>query len=98
VYRTRFPVSPLNQQFRYGSDVENYLDVYLRTPGLSKENVARALLARGNARKTASEKLSLLAQQGAGCLLSFVICGSKYEKHAHSYGFRFPSRPKVRPL
>ena len=48
---------------RYGDEVENYLDVYLRTPGLEKKDVARALLARGNARKTAGEKLLARAQQ-----------------------------------
>ncbi|CDO77493.1 hypothetical protein BN946_scf184902.g27 [Trametes cinnabarina] len=48
---------------RYGDEVENYLDVYLRTPGLDKRDVARALLARGNARKTAGEKLLARAQQ-----------------------------------
>ena len=48
---------------RYGDEVENYLDVYLRTPGLERKDVARALLARGNARKMAGEKLLARAQQ-----------------------------------
>ncbi|RPD77281.1 hypothetical protein L226DRAFT_533277 [Lentinus tigrinus ALCF2SS1-7] len=48
---------------RYGEEVENYLDVYLRTPGLEKKDIARALLARGNARKTAGERLLAKAQQ-----------------------------------
>ncbi|KAI0354203.1 hypothetical protein OH77DRAFT_517571 [Trametes cingulata] len=48
---------------RYGEEVENYLDVYLRTPGLEKQDIARALLARGNARKTAGDKLLARAQQ-----------------------------------
>ncbi len=48
---------------RYGDEVENYLDVYLRTPGLENKDLARALLARGNARKTASERLLAKAQQ-----------------------------------
>ena len=48
---------------RYGDDVENYLEVYLRTPGLEKKDVARALLARGNARKMAGERLLARAQQ-----------------------------------
>lgn len=48
---------------RYGDEVENYLDVYLRTPGLEKKDVARALLARGNARKMAGDKLLARAQQ-----------------------------------
>ena len=43
--------------------MENYLEVYLRTPGLEKKDVARALLARGNARKMAGERLLARAQQ-----------------------------------
>lgn len=49
--------------YSYGDEVENYLDVYLRTPGLEKQDVARALLARGNARKMAGERLLAKAQQ-----------------------------------
>ncbi|KAI0758880.1 hypothetical protein C8Q74DRAFT_1319732 [Fomes fomentarius] len=48
---------------RYGEEVENYLDVYLRTPGLEKKDVAKALLARGHARKAAGERLLARAQQ-----------------------------------
>ena len=47
----------------YGEEVENYLEVYLRTPGLEKKDIARALLARGNARKQAGERLLAKAQQ-----------------------------------
>ncbi|THH26388.1 hypothetical protein EUX98_g7801 [Antrodiella citrinella] len=47
----------------YGEQVENYLEVYLRTPGLPREDVAKALLARGNARKVAGERLLAKAQQ-----------------------------------
>ena len=39
------------------------MDVYLKTPGLEKEDVARALLARGSARRMAGEKLLAKAQQ-----------------------------------
>ena len=53
---------------RYGEQVENYLEVYLRTPGLPKEDVAKALLARGNARKLAGERLLAKAQQGELCV------------------------------
>jgi hypothetical protein len=49
---------------RYGEEVEKYLDVYLKTPGLLKEDVAKALLARGNARKLSGERLLAKAQQG----------------------------------
>ena len=48
---------------RYGDEVENYIEVYLRTPGLEKKDVARALLARGIARKMAGERLLAKAQQ-----------------------------------
>ena len=44
--------------------MENYLDVYLRTPNLVKEDVARALVARGEARRLAGEKLLLKANSG----------------------------------
>lgn len=40
------------------------MEVYLRTPGLPREDVAKALLARGNARKMAGERLLAKAQQG----------------------------------
>ncbi|KAJ3478900.1 hypothetical protein NLI96_g9437 [Meripilus lineatus] len=48
---------------RYGDQVENYIDVYLRTPGLPKQDMAKALIARGNARKLAGERLLAKAQQ-----------------------------------
>ncbi|PSR73013.1 hypothetical protein PHLCEN_2v11117 [Hermanssonia centrifuga] len=48
---------------RYNEQVENYFEVYLRTPGLPKEDVARALLARGNARRLSGERLLAKAQQ-----------------------------------
>jgi hypothetical protein len=49
---------------RYGQDVENYIEVYLRTPGLAKEDITKALLARGNARKRGGEKLLAKAREG----------------------------------
>ncbi|KAG6917132.1 hypothetical protein DXG01_003722 [Tephrocybe rancida] len=52
---------------RYGPEVENYLEVYLKTPNLPKENIARALLARGNARKAGGDSLLAKAQQGKRC-------------------------------
>ncbi|KAJ7595103.1 hypothetical protein C8J56DRAFT_928399 [Mycena floridula] len=48
---------------QYGAQVENYFDVYLRTPNLSKADMARALLARANARKAGGENLLAKAQQ-----------------------------------
>ncbi|KAF8890753.1 hypothetical protein BD779DRAFT_1622465 [Infundibulicybe gibba] len=56
---------------QYGQGVENYLEVYLKTPNLSKRDIARALLARGNARKSGGERLLLKSQQG-GC--HRIIC------------------------
>ncbi|EGN94620.1 hypothetical protein SERLA73DRAFT_114070 [Serpula lacrymans var. lacrymans S7.3] len=41
----------------YGPKVENYLDVYLRTPRLPHHDAARALIARGNARRAAGQCL-----------------------------------------
>lgn len=49
---------------RYGNAVEDYLDVYLRTPNLPKDDIARALVARGRARKGAGQKLLLMASRG----------------------------------
>ncbi|KAF7345249.1 hypothetical protein MSAN_01901500 [Mycena sanguinolenta] len=48
---------------RYGPEVENYLEVYLRAPDLPRNDVVRALLARGNARKAAGESLQAKAEQ-----------------------------------
>lgn len=53
--------------------MENYLDVYLRTPGLEKEDVSRALVARGEARRLAGEKLLLKANSGVSSDLSVYI-------------------------
>jgi hypothetical protein len=49
---------------RYGNAVEDYLNVYLRTPDLPKDDIARALVARGRARKGAGQKLLLMASRG----------------------------------
>ena len=49
---------------RYGKDVESCLDVYLKIPGLPEEDMAKALFARGNARKNSGEQLFVKAQQG----------------------------------
>jgi hypothetical protein len=48
---------------QYSAQVENYFDVYLRTPNLPKEDVVKALLARANARKAQGESLLAKAQQ-----------------------------------
>ena len=51
---------------RYGGNVEGFLEIYLQTPGLPQEDVTKALLARGAARRAAAERLMVKAQQGTG--------------------------------
>ncbi|KAF6750433.1 hypothetical protein DFP72DRAFT_911157 [Ephemerocybe angulata] len=46
---------------KYGAEVENYIEVYLKTPNLPRRDMARALLARGNARKAAGDRLLVKA-------------------------------------
>jgi len=53
---------------RYGDQVEKFLKVYLKTPGLPQEDSTKALLARGAARRAAAERLMGKAQQGTGIL------------------------------
>ncbi|KAF7311788.1 hypothetical protein MIND_00189300 [Mycena indigotica] len=53
----------LIQNGRYGPEVESYLEVYLKTPGLERRDIVRALLARGTARKREGERLDELAEQ-----------------------------------
>ena len=57
---------------RYGNVVEDYLDVYLRTPNLPKDDIARALVARGRARRGAGQRLLLMASRGQ--CLSLLHC------------------------
>jgi hypothetical protein len=59
--------------FRYGAEVENFMEVYLRTPNLPKHDLTRALLARGSARKAAGEKLLVKAQEGMS--ETSIFCG-----------------------
>ena len=49
---------------RYSEEVERYFEVYLKTPGLTSDERAKALLARGNAVRRAGERLLARAQQG----------------------------------
>ena len=57
---------------RYGAEVENFLEVYLRTPNLDKCDIARALVARGNARKAAGDILLGKARQGTASVFNSV--------------------------
>lgn len=47
---------------KYGDDVENYFDVLLRMPGLPPDQLTRALLARGAARRAQGEQLIARAE------------------------------------
>jgi len=49
---------------RYGEDVEHYLEVFLATPGISQEQISKALIARGSARRIAADRLLTRAHQG----------------------------------
>lgn len=68
---------------RYGDAVEEYLEVYLRTPDLPKDDVARALVARGRARKGAGQKLLLMASRGQSHF--FVVLGTYTADHVLSF-------------
>jgi len=59
--------------------VENYLEVYLRTPGLAKEDISKALLARGNARKEGGERLLEKAHEGISALLASPLKYRSYD-------------------
>ena len=62
---------------RYDDNVERYLDVYLKTPNLPKPKMAKALLARANARKACAEKLLAQAHKGVRQLplnFFFFLC------------------------
>ncbi len=75
---------------QYGDDVESYLEVYLKTPNLPNQDVARALLARGMARKSAGDKLVAKAHQG--------LCATCKVADNTEIDFRFPSCAQLGPL
>lgn len=56
--------------YRYNPDVDNYVEVFLRTPGVSRRDMTKALLARGIARKQAGERLLAKAQEGAASTIA----------------------------
>ncbi|KAJ6489825.1 hypothetical protein C8R45DRAFT_901436 [Mycena sanguinolenta] len=66
---------------RYGPEVENYLEVYLRTPDLPRNDVVRALLARGNARKAAGESLQAKAEQDFRSVLKLDPSNRQMQHH-----------------
>ena len=68
---------------RYGGVVEDNLDVYLRTPDLPKDDIARALVARGRARKGAGQRLLLMASRGPS--RPFVVLNSYFADPVPSF-------------
>lgn len=68
--------------YRYGPKVEEFFEVYLKTPGLPREDVTKALLARGAARRAAAERLMVKAKQGAHIVQQ--PSSGLIEEHRHS--------------
>ncbi|KAJ7264050.1 hypothetical protein B0H12DRAFT_272542 [Mycena haematopus] len=66
---------------QYGPEVENYLEVYLRTPDLPRNDVVKALLARGNARKAAGESLLVKAEQDFRSVLKLDPSNPQIQQH-----------------
>lgn len=66
---------------QYGPEVENYFEVYLRTPNLSNEDRTKALLARGRARKAGGEKLLAKAQQDFQAVLQIDPLNRESQHH-----------------
>ncbi|KAK7045361.1 hypothetical protein VNI00_007610 [Paramarasmius palmivorus] len=66
---------------QYGPQVESYFDVYLRTPNLDKADIARALLARGNARKASGERLIAKASQDFQAVLKMEPANRELQSH-----------------
>ena len=87
---------------RYGGVVEDYLDVYLRTPDLPKDDIARALVARGRARKGAGQRLLLMASRGLSH--PFVVLNSYFADRVPSSSvidssrYRLPDCIDIRPF
>ncbi|KAJ7153420.1 hypothetical protein C8R43DRAFT_1001883 [Mycena crocata] len=66
---------------QYGAEVENYMEVYLRTPDLPRNDVVKALLARGNARKAGGESLIAKAQQDFYAVLKLDPSNREIQRH-----------------
>ncbi|KAJ6626001.1 hypothetical protein B0H10DRAFT_1999879 [Mycena sp. CBHHK59/15] len=65
----------------YGAEVENYIEVYLRTPNLPRSDVVRALLARGNARRAGGENLMAKAEQDFHAVLKLDPSNREIQNH-----------------
>ncbi|KAG6808844.1 hypothetical protein H0H92_002619 [Tricholoma furcatifolium] len=84
----------LIQAGKYGQEVENYLDIYLKTPNLPATDIARALLARGNARKAGGESLLAKAQQDFQAVLKLDPSNREIQQHIRrDRRIRFLSEP-----
>ncbi|KAJ7457063.1 hypothetical protein FB451DRAFT_1275829 [Mycena latifolia] len=66
---------------QYGADVESYMEVYLRTPDLPRNDVVKALLARGNARKAGGENLMAKAEQDFRAVLKLDPSNREIQQH-----------------
>lgn len=84
-------IAILKWENRYDDKVERYLDVFLRTPGIKTEDVTKAQLARGNARRLAAERLLAKAHQGS------TFCGKDLYT-VYLRPFRLPSCSETRPI
>ncbi|KAJ3548644.1 hypothetical protein NMY22_g1192 [Coprinellus aureogranulatus] len=66
---------------KYGPEVENYLEVYMKTPNLPRHDMARAFLARGNARKAAGDRLLAKANLDFHAVLQYDPSNREVQQH-----------------
>ncbi|KAH6912156.1 hypothetical protein BKA70DRAFT_1422877 [Coprinopsis sp. MPI-PUGE-AT-0042] len=66
---------------KYGSEVEQYLEVFLKTPNLPDGDVVRALLARAAARRVAGEQLLAKANQDFHNVLKYDPSNQVAKQH-----------------
>ncbi|KAF9449680.1 hypothetical protein P691DRAFT_790625 [Macrolepiota fuliginosa MF-IS2] len=66
---------------KYGDDVERFLDVYLKTPNLPRTSIAKALLARANARKASGDSLLAQAHQDFQAVLRLDPSNRDVQSH-----------------
>ncbi|KAF8626672.1 hypothetical protein AX15_004763 [Amanita polypyramis BW_CC] len=84
----------LIQEGQYGQEVENFLDICLKTPTLPKSDIIRALLARGNARQQCAERLLLKAQQDFQLVCRLDPSNREAQQHLRRQAqIRFSSEP-----
>jgi hypothetical protein len=83
---------------RYGPKVEEFLEVYLKAPGLPQEDVTKALLARGAARRAAAETLMAKAQQGTDTTTRTPFQADRRYTDIHILARLDPSNRQVKSL